>query len=291
MRRLLIPLLILSGCSGSENKPVTYFKVETPRPFGYVIGDEIPQRIIIETREGITLQTGSLPAKGQINRWLNLNQATVKNTGQHYEIDLRYQVFYAPLEVKLLTIPGFNLRLVQGEQVLSQIVPDWSFNISPLRELAVRKGENGEYMRPDAAPSLLTNVPGDYGLAISLISTVLIGTYLGFLYGCFPKLSRRTLFKQALRKIEGLSKTDMEQALTIVHHALNNLNRRPVFQNQLGRFYRRHPQYRPLSAELEWFFGYSNRYFFTGGIMVAGQDLEKLKDLCKQCRKIERSSL
>jgi len=73
MRVLLIMALSLLGCSGSIDEPVSYFNVETPRPFGYVNGDEIPQRIVIETRSGISLQTGSLPAKGQINRWLNLN--------------------------------------------------------------------------------------------------------------------------------------------------------------------------------------------------------------------------
>ncbi len=78
MRILLILVLSLLGCSGSIDEPVSYFNVETPRPFGYFNGDEIPQRIVLETRSGISLQAGSLPSKGQINRWLNLNQVTVK---------------------------------------------------------------------------------------------------------------------------------------------------------------------------------------------------------------------
>jgi mxaA protein len=51
------------------------------------------------------------------------------------------------------------------------------------------------------------------------------------------------VFKQALRKLAGLSKADMEQALTIVHQALNNLNGQPLFANQLSDFYRHNPQY------------------------------------------------
>ena len=116
MRIALILVLSLLGCSGSIDEPVSYFNVETPRPFGYVIGDEIPQRIVLETRSGISLQAGSLPAKGQINRWLNLNQVSVKQSGQRYEIDLRYQVFYAPLEVKSLTLPGFTVHFSQGDK-------------------------------------------------------------------------------------------------------------------------------------------------------------------------------
>jgi len=288
MKRLWIPLFLLSGCSGSMPDPVSYFKVETPRPFGYVLGDEIPQRIILETREDMVLQPGSLPVKGALNRWLNLNEARVTKTGRHYEIDLRYQVFYAPLEVKMLTVPGFNVLFTQGGETLSQAVPPWSFTVSPLRELAVRKGEQGEYMRPDATPSLLPNNRNLYGLGLSLLAALSIGLYLGYLYGCFPKLARRNVFKRALRELKKLTRADMEQALRIVHQALNRLNKQPLFHNQLPRFYRRHPEYRRLDPELAWFFNYSNRYFFSGGLTVIDYDLERLKNLCERCRQIER---
>jgi mxaA protein len=288
MKRLLIPFLLVVGCSGSIQDPVSYFKVETPRPFGYVIGDEIPQRIILETREDIALQPGSLPAEGPINRWLNLNEIAVKKTGPHYEIDLRYQVFYAPLEVKMLTIPGFNVLFKQGGETLSHAVPAWSFTLSPLRELAVRKEGKSEYMRPDAAPSRLPNTRPLYGLGLSLLAMLAIGICLGYLYGCFPKLARRTVFKRALRELKKLTNADMEQALGIVHRALNGLNRQPLFHNQLHRFYRRYPEYRRLAPELEWFFNYSNRYFFTSGARVIDYDLERLMNLCEQCRQIER---
>ncbi len=290
MRILLIMMLSLLGCSGSIDEPVSYFNVETPRPFGYVNGDEIPQRIVIETRSGISLQPGSLPAKGQINRWLNLNQVTVKQTGQRYQIDLLYQVFYAPLEVKALTLPGFTLQFSQGEKSISQNVPAWTFTLSPLRELVVRQTEQGEYMRPDSPPPLLDNSQALYGLAASLSVAVLIAAYLGFLYGCFPNMVRRTQFKRALRKLSGLSKADMDQALTLVHHALNNLNGQPLFLNQLGEFYRRNPEYQQVSSQLTWFFNYSNRYFFSAGMIAVVQDLQQLKELCERCRKIERGS-
>jgi mxaA protein len=296
MRVLFILILLLPGCSGPINTPVSYFNVETPRPFGYVIGDEIPQRIIIETRSGISLQTSSLPAKGQINRWLNLNQVTVKQSGQRYQIDLRYQVFYAPPTVKALTLPGFTVQFNQGEnkpegKILSQSIPAWSFTLSPLRELVVRQTEQGEYLRPDSPPQLLANTQAWYGLSASLTVTVLTAAYLSFLYGFFSKLLRRTLFKQALRKLAGLSKTDMEQVLSIVHYALNALNGQPLFYNQLSDFYQRNPQYRQISAKLEWFFNYSNRYFFSAGMITVTPDLQQIKDLCEQCRKIERGSL
>ena len=290
MRIALILVLSLLGCSGSIDEPVSYFNVETPRPFGYLNGDEIPQRIIIETRSGITLQTGSLPAKGQINRWLNLNQVTVKQSGPRYQIDLLYQVFYAPLEVKALTLPGFTVQLSQGEKTVGKSIPAWTFTLSPLRELVVRQTEQGEYMRPDSPPSLLTNDRALYGLVVSLSVATPIAAYLGYLYACFPGLSRRTVFKRTLRRLSGLSKADMAQALTVVHQALNSLNGQPLFANRLSDFYRRNPQYRQISSQLAWFFNYSNRYFFSDGMIVVKQDLHQLKAFCEHCRKIERGS-
>jgi len=145
-------------------------------------------------------------------------------------------------------------------------------------------------MRPDSPPPLLTDTQDLYGLAASLSATVLIAAYLAYLYGYFPAMSRRTVFKRALRKLAGLSKTDMAQALTLVHQALNSLNGQPLFANRLSDFYRRNPQYRQLNAQLLWFFTYSNRYFFSDGMIVVAQDLQQLKDLCEQCRKIERGS-
>ena len=82
----------------------------------------------------------------------------------------------------------------------------------------------------------------------------------------------------------------MEQALTIVHHTLNSLNGQPLFYTQLSEFYRRNPQYLQVSSQLTWFFNYSNRYFFSAGMIVVAQDLQQIKDLCEQCRKIERGS-
>lgn len=290
MRFGLLILLLLAGCSGSVTEPVSYFAVETPRPFGYVIGDEIAQRIVIETRPGITLQTASLPARGQINRWLNLTQINIEQQGEQTIINLRYQVFYAPLEVKMLTLPGFTLQFAQGENTLSKAVPDWSFTVAPLRELAVRKNEQHEYMRPDARPTLLSDSTAQMGLWSSCSVSVLLGAYLAYLYGYFPQ-SRRRVFKQALKQFAKLNEGDMAQALTVAHQAFNKLNSQPLFQHQLADFYTRHSEYQRINQSLAWFFDYSYHYFFSGQQTVTHEHLEKIRELLEQCRKIERGAL
>ncbi|MEQ1635901.1 MAG: nonribosomal peptide synthetase MxaA [Methylococcales bacterium] len=291
MKRLMM-VLLLTGCSGSNTEPVRNFTFTAPRPFGYVLGDEITQRIEFDTENNVTLQTASLPAKGQVNRWLNLNDVFIKHRESggsvHHELTLRYQVFYAALEVKLLTIPGFNLSLQRNGKALSQAVPAWAFNISPLRELAVRKTENGEYKRPDTQPELLSTTKPLMGLSAGLLISFGLGIYLAGVYGVLPKPFKRNAFKSALKQLKSLSKDNMAQALSAVHQAFNQLYAQPLFHNRLADFYIDHPEYQQLSAELDWFFNCSNRFFFSQGMIPVEIDLEKLHSLCQSALNIER---
>lgn len=294
MKILPLLFLALAGCSNTEHDAVSVFIVNTPRPFGYVLGDEIPQQIILETALDVTLQTGTLPVKGTINRWLELKQATWKKTeipdGWRYVIDLNYQIFYAPLEVKMLKIPGFALQLSQYGKISSQAVPDWAFTVAPLRELAVRKDDNGEYMRPDAEPNQIASTNAQIAFELSSCLVLAIAGYLAYLYGYFPILKRSRVFKQALRKISRLGKGDMGQILATVHYAFNQLNGKPLFQVQVADFLSRHPEYAALKMQLEWFFAYSNRYHFGHSLVVIEDDVVRLKNLCQHCRAIERGS-
>lgn len=142
---LLICSALLSGCSGFLPQPISRFELQTPRPFGYVIGDEIRHRVIVETRQDMKLNPNSIPAKGRLNRWLNLTEVIVGGDPEsgNIVIDLTYQVFYAPNEVKMLTIPGFNLQFAQAGKRVEQVVPAWPFTLSPLKELAARKDDEG----------------------------------------------------------------------------------------------------------------------------------------------------
>lgn len=286
--------IFLSGCSDTLTSPIRQFDVLTPRPFGYVIGDVIRHKLVITTRSKVLLQQSSLPAPGAINRWLDLNEVVITETevsgGHRYQIELNYQIFYAPLEVKMLTLPGFKIGFNQGGQSIEQTVPAWSFTASPLRELAVRKDGAGEYMRPDAPAMPTHNGAVVAGLSISMLTALLAAARLAYLYGMFPSLNRRDIFKKSLRSLNRLSAAEMTQALTTMHHALNDLNGRPLFKHGLDLFYRVRPDYAGLAADLEWFFNYSNRYFFAGKQQGDETALARLKTLCLRCREIERGS-
>ncbi|WP_431064622.1 nonribosomal peptide synthetase MxaA [Methylotuvimicrobium sp.] len=292
LRLMLLLGVLISGCSGSLQQSVSRFEFLTPKPFGYVIGDEIAHRIVIDTRAGIELNNNTLPKPGELNRWLTVNQVENSQSkiaqGVRHVIDIRYQVFYAPLEVKMLAIPGFSVQFKQGAQTIDQDVPDWHFTISPLRELAVRKDEGGEYMRPDVPPGGLSNDDTVWRLFASLFIVALSALYLSYLYGYLPGLPRRGIFKRAQRQLSRLPERDLATALSVVHHALNTLNRKPLFQHKLNEFYRNQPDYRKLAGQLNDFFEVSNRYFFAGYGDIGRDDFDKIERLCRLCREVER---
>ncbi|MFZ2451036.1 MAG: nonribosomal peptide synthetase MxaA [Methylovulum miyakonense] len=288
----LLLSLCLFACSNAPNTPVSDFEFLTPRPFGYLNGDEIRHKIILETRNGVQLQRGGLPKRGAVNRWLNVNKVAVNETkisgGFRYEIDLVYQAFYAPLEVKMLTIPSFDLPLAQGGNNASQTVPAWHFTLSPLRELSIRKDESGQYMRPDAAPPLLDATGAVYGLWAAFAITLGSAGGLAYYYGYLPGLPKRRVFKRAAKKLAGLSDAQTAEALTVFHQALNAVNGAPLFQHQLADFYQRHPTYQTVDAQLRWFFQTSNQYFFSDAAANQPGTLANLRKLCAACLDKER---
>ncbi|GAB4266365.1 MAG: hypothetical protein Kow0065_17240 [Methylomicrobium sp.] len=286
--------VLLSGCSGLLKQSISRFEFLTPKPFGYVIGDEIRHRIIVETRTAIELNEASLPKHGALNRWLTINAVEWRQSetggGLRYVVDIRYQVFYAPLEVKMLTIPAFTLQFKQGKQTIEQAVPSWHFTISPLRELAVRKDDSGEYMRPDAAPDRMAFDATILRLSLSLALFAISAAYLSYGLGYWPAESRRSIFRRAERKLARLPEHDVASALKILHQAFNTLNRKPLFGHQLEVFLVSRPDYRRLSAELNWFFDLSNRHFFGDRPEPPSEAAARLRRLCRRCRAIERSA-
>lgn len=291
---ILLICAMLIGCSGFSPQPISRFELLTPRPFGYLIGDEIRHRVIVETRKDMSLNLNSVPKQGEVNRWLNLNQVAVETNSETGDtvIDLVYQVFYASNEVKMLTVPGFNLQFNHAVKTVEQAVPAWNFTLSPIKELAVRKDADGlNYMRPDALPMPLSTQDPRLGIYASLTLALFTTGYLAYLYGYFPAWPKRRIFKRATGELSRLSERELERGLAVIHHAFNTLNGRPLFKHRLSEFYQTHPEYRRAAESMEWFFKFSNQVLFAGKRDINPEDWRKLNDLCRLCREIECGKL
>ncbi len=136
-------------------------------------------------------------------------------------------------------------------------------NLSPLRELSIRKDESGQHLRPDAAPQPLDNARAIYGLWAAIAVTLSSAGGLAYTYGYLPGLPKRRVFKRAAQQLASLSDMPTTEALTVFHQALNAVNGAPLFHHQLADFYQRHPAYQAVDAQLRWFFQISNQYFFS----------------------------
>ena len=282
--------LSLTACSALLPPPISRFEVQTPKPFGYLIGDEIRHRIVLETRKDMAFDANSLPAKGELNRWLNLNRVDIRREREDglTVIDLTYQAFYAPNEVKLLSVPGFNLRFIQAGKTVEQPVPPWQFTLSPMQALSPRKDERGRpYMRADATPEPADTSGAWLGVYVALAAAGGVGLYLTYLYGYFPNWPQRRVFKRTLRQLGNLSETDLERGLAVMHHAFNTVYGKPLFRHNVADFLISHPQFRSVEARLIWFYEFSNQVLFGGRHPVNGDEWRQLRELCRLCREIE----
>lgn len=286
-------VLLLTGCVGGMRKPAGHVELQAPRPYGYVIGDEICHRVVAEIDGAAELAAGSVPAPGDLNRWLRLGRVRISGAAEsgRVAIDLCYQVFYAANEVKMLTIPGFSLRFSRQGETLTLAVPAWPFTLSPLQETVRRKdGDGRPYLRPDLPPPSLSARPAQKRLIASLGIAVPGAVWLAYAYGLLPVWPRRRIFRGLLRRLVAMSPAGMASALLLMHQALNTLHGRPLFRAGLLAFFHQYPQYRAAEAELIWFFDFSRQIFFSAAPRYGEEEWRTLGQLCRLCREIERGS-
>lgn len=258
--------------------PIRKFELLTPKPFGYFIGDIIRHEIHIEIAKPYRLEKNSLPAKGRLDYWLDLADSTVeedeRSDAWHYRIALNYQIFYAPLEVKALDIPGFLIVFRAGPDRYEKKIQPWTFTASPLRELRLRgvsegeQGGGGVYIRPDEPPRFVSGARLRLRLAGLAAAALAVLLFILYEYGLWPfgRPAARP-FAHARRQIrallrEGVGAEAYGRAARSLHEAFNAANGAPVFSEALEGFLARRQAYAPLRGEIERFFAASREYFF-----------------------------
>jgi mxaA protein len=270
---------------------VKSFSFDTPRAFGYVIGDLIRHEVQVETDAGQGIEAASLPKEGWINRWLMLRRVDVRSDGKHWILTLEYQTFYAPLEVKNLAIPGFELQLAGSSERLA--VPDWTFTTAPIRELSVLRAEGLPAVRPDAVPEPLpTFGPAAASAGFGLAATGALAWW-AYLSAWLPFGMRGRHFAEACRELRGLRRQEdgpeaLRSGFSCLHQAFNRTLGEPLFIEGLDEFFRDHPAYDPLRHEIREFFQASYEVFFGDGAPVPPLDLKRMEALARSCQLAER---
>lgn len=287
---ILLPVIIQADTA------IQSIDIQTPRPFGYVIGDRIEHQVRLVLNQPFQLRVeDSFPKPGRINHWLEFYPPMIEtetlNNATAYSITLTYQLINITPALTELATPEHKLVYSDGQGRFTKPVPEWRFRYHVLTKQDSAESD----LRTDQTPLLL---PDRGNIVFWLAALVLLFTVLGFIviYGRLPFLAYHNgPFAYACRQLKTLqSKTwdeqTYQQALSIIHDAFNRTLQRTVFASELDEFFQERPQFKNLQQPIENYFQHSRRLFFSQSQEKAKPlySLPALIGLCHDCRDIER---
>ena len=294
-------LVTAAGVSPPCGAAVETLELTTPRPFGYVIGDTIEHSVALVLDPGFALDPDSIPEPGRASRWLALNASELESDERdgmtRHSILLRYQIVNAAESVIGAGTPPLSLRILGPEGDLPVVVPAWGFTFGPI----VTPEERTAGRRPDLRPALPpppfeTEARTVRVVALGFLALVLVALIVRErLIGRFAAPSGRHFdraWRRLRRRSKGSDSSDaFTKALVEVHAAFNATAGRAVFEHDLARFFVEHPRFEPVRMPIESFFAESGKLLYGRNAAApgAGPDLDRLRDLCRACRDVERN--
>ena len=267
---------------------------DEPRAFGYTVGDVVSRRITLHVPAGLELDSDSLPRAGARGRALELQRVVLHKSlaGVPEALQLDYQVFLAPRDVRVLEMPPIELRFA-GARPQTLRIDAWPVTVAPLAPAEPSSREGLGEMRPDREPPLLDTAATRVRLAVEFAAILLLLGYLASVYLVLPwSAQRRRPFGRAWKTLAALpQRPDAAQrraAFERVHAALNETAGEVLFEPGLDRFVAARPRFAPLRDDLARFFADSRAEFFAGADGAA--DARWLVAFCRRCRDLERGA-
>ena len=271
---------------------------DEPRAFGYRVGDVVSRRIALQVPSGLTLNIDSLPRAGARGKALELQRVVLHKSlaGAPETLQLDYQIFLAPREVRVLEMPSIELRFDGVPRPQTLRIDAWPVTVAPLAPVDPSSREGLGEMRPDREPPRVETFAACTRLTLEVGAIALLLAYLASVYLVLPwSAQRRRPFGRAYKTLAALpARPDAMQrraAFERVHAALNETAGEVLFEPGLDRFVALRPRFAPLRDDLVRFFADSRKEFFAGG--DAGDDsvdARWLGGFCRRCRDLERGA-
>ncbi len=257
--------------------PAATAVVEQPRPFGYVVGDVVTQRVLLEIG-GHGFMPAALPKAERVNLWLERRPARIESRPDgHRWLALDYQVINAPQSLTTVNLPAFELQGAPDDATLK--IAAWPVSVN-----ALTFGGSIE-LRPDRPAPAIATAPIRRQIAIwSSAFVVVFAAWLGWLAWRNWRAVAARPFARALREMRHLDSTAPE-AWRALHRAFDQTAGRVVQTATLPALFERVPQLQSLRPEIEQFFAQSGELFFGGGLPA---DRISARALCAQLRRIEK---
>ena len=251
--------------------------VEQPRPFGYVVGDVVTQRVLLVVG-GHAFAPAVLPKAERVNVWLERRPARIESLpdGQRW-LALDYQLINAPQSLTSVNLPAFELQDASDGATLR--IPEWPISVN-----ALTSGGPVE-LRPDRAAPAIATAPIRRQIAIwSSAFLLVVAAWLGWLAWRNWRDAAARPFARALHEMRHLDGSAPE-AWRALHRAFDQTAGRVVQTATLPALFERVPQLQSLRPEIEQFFAQSRKLFFGGGLPA---ERISARALCTRLRRIEK---
>ena len=263
--------------------------VQQPRSFGYVIGDIVTQRVLLEDH-GRPIVPSALPPPGPAGVWLERRASRVETDerGKHW-LAIDYQIMNSPQALKMVSLPAFKVPVSGGGSELA--VSSWPISVAPLTpERPFANGGLG-ILRPDRNAPLIDTAPIARSLVFLLVVLVaLIAAWVAWWMWRNWCASAQLPFGVAVRELRGVDEND-PRAWKALHRAFDSTAGQVVRADALGVLFQRAPQFERLRSPIERFYAQSGARFFGASVAAApasGGPLS-LHGLCADLRRIEKS--
>jgi len=273
---LMVLALLWQPAFAADESTTEVLQQDRGRDYGLMVGELIQHHYIIAVDSDYTLTPSSLPAEGELSYWLDLNvvdfSSTVKGNKTLYRLNLSYQTFYAPLDVRALTIPAIELDFADTEKNrVSLTLDDWTFTMSPIKEITPSGVGNDtgieRFMKASIKPRLIRlQQIEDRLVFITILVLLSLLSYI-VVSGWIPSLNRSP-FIQARQRIKQLRHNDLNQnkhyqaCLQALHQAINQRAGQTIFMGRLDYFLDTHSAFSALEKPLREFFAHSQDSFF-----------------------------
>ncbi|HEY2020026.1 calcium incorporation protein MxaA [Paraburkholderia sp.] len=237
--------------------------VQEPRAFGYVLGDVLTQRVLLQA-DGNDVGAVTPPSVGRTGEWLERRPVSLETDadGRKWMV-IAYQVVNAPQTLTQITLPALTLTSATGTQLQ---IAEWPASVGPLTPPNAFATGDLLPLRPDReAPWLATaGLRRQLAWACGLLLATLLGWALWWGWRN-QREAARLPFARAWRRMQRFSDAQAaasSDAWFCLHQALNETAGQVVHAGSLSALLARAPYLQPLRAQLERFYQVSAERFF-----------------------------
>jgi len=257
--------------------------VEQPRAFGYVLGDVLTQRVLLQV-EGHELAPAALPKAERVGVWFERRPVRIESgSGGRRWLAIDYQLINAPQALTTVNLPALELQ--DKSAGVSLKIAAWPISVNALTPRATFVALGLDELRPDRAAPLIATQPIRRRIAIwSSAFLLALAAWVGWIAWRNWRAAGLRPFARALHEMRRLDET-APGAWQALHRAFDQTAGRVTQTATLPALFERAPHLQSLRPQIEQFFAQSGELFFGGGLRT---DRMSIRALCTHLRRIEK---